>query len=303
METAYTYKDTLAASQKVNWRIEDIIGGEKRLDFTKPFLPETLARTGVISCLNAEERRRLNQIRAHEYLYVFGLVEEFILPFVMNHASHQFHGEDERIRALLQFAGEEAKHIHLFKRFREDFQEGFGTDCAVIGPADGIAASVLAHDPLSVALVILHIEWMTQAHYLDSVKDDQALCSQFKSLLRHHWMEEAQHAKLDTLIVVALAESLNEKEVERAVKGYLEIGMLLDCGLMQQVLFDIKALEESLGRVFTGEEKQEIRSAQEQAVRWTFLGSGMTHPRFLATIEQLKAGARATIEQVAPAFC
>ena len=30
----YSYRATLAAAQKVNWRIEDIIGGDKRLDFS-----------------------------------------------------------------------------------------------------------------------------------------------------------------------------------------------------------------------------------------------------------------------------
>jgi hypothetical protein len=39
----YSYQETLIAAQKVNWRIEDIIGGDKRLDFTKPFMPEPLA--------------------------------------------------------------------------------------------------------------------------------------------------------------------------------------------------------------------------------------------------------------------
>lgn len=46
----------------------------------------------------------------------------------------------------------------------------------------------------------LHLEWMIQLHYVDSVRADEALDPQFCSLLRHHWMEEAQHAKLDTLI-------------------------------------------------------------------------------------------------------
>jgi hypothetical protein len=40
----YSYRATLEASQKVNWRIEDIIGGDRRLDFTKRFMPESLAR-------------------------------------------------------------------------------------------------------------------------------------------------------------------------------------------------------------------------------------------------------------------
>jgi hypothetical protein len=33
MQTNYTYASALAASQRINWRVEDIIGGEKRLDF------------------------------------------------------------------------------------------------------------------------------------------------------------------------------------------------------------------------------------------------------------------------------
>ena len=84
----------------------------------------------------------------------------------------------------------------------------------MIGPAEAIAAEVLRHDPLAVALVILLIEWMTQSHYVDSVKDDADLDPLFKSLLKHHWMEEAQHAKLDTLMVEALAEGRDEAEID-----------------------------------------------------------------------------------------
>ena len=41
---SYTYKGALEAATKINWRVEDLIGGDKQLDFTKPFLPESLAR-------------------------------------------------------------------------------------------------------------------------------------------------------------------------------------------------------------------------------------------------------------------
>ena len=44
MNHGYTYQSTLASSEVMHWRIEDIIGGEKRLDFSKPFMPESLAR-------------------------------------------------------------------------------------------------------------------------------------------------------------------------------------------------------------------------------------------------------------------
>ena len=88
----------------------------------------------------------------------------------------------------------------------------------MIGPPREVAKAVLAHDPLAVALVILHIEWMTQRHYIESVKDDQDLDPLFKSLLKHHWMEEAQHAKLDTLMVEALAEAAARARSKRRSK-------------------------------------------------------------------------------------
>ncbi|MCI0422402.1 MAG: OsmC family protein [Acidobacteria bacterium] len=103
----YSYRAALAASQKVNWRIEDIIGGDKQLDFSKPFMPESLARVEPLDFLSAGEKRTLNQIRGHAYLSIFGLVEEFILPFVLDHARPQLEGDDYRTRAFLQFAAQE----------------------------------------------------------------------------------------------------------------------------------------------------------------------------------------------------
>ena len=118
----YTYQSVWAASEMIHWRIEDIFGGYKRLDFRKPFMPESLARVEPLTFLNSDEKRVLNQIRGNAYLSIFGLVEEFILPFVMDHARSHVSGDDYRVRALLSFAGEEAKHIQLFKRFRQEFE-------------------------------------------------------------------------------------------------------------------------------------------------------------------------------------
>jgi hypothetical protein len=299
----YTYGDALAASQKINWRVEDLIGGDKRLDFAKPFMPESLARTKPLDFLDRDERLALNQIRGHGYLYIFGLVEEFILPFVMDHVRERLNGDDLQTRAFLAFASEEAKHIHLFKRFRQEFDEGFGTACPVIGPPADIARAVLSHHPLAVSLVILHIEWMTQRHYLESVKDDQDLDPQFKSLLKHHWMEEAQHAKLDTLMTEALAETLTDADIADAVSEYFEIGGLIDGGLKQQVLFDLDALTQATGRRFSDRERDAFVAVQHQAQRWTFLGSGMTHGNFLTTLQHLRPAARQQVEQAAPTFC
>lgn len=303
MSQPYTYQSAPATAEGIHWRVEDLIGGGKRLDFTKPFMPESLARVEQLSFLTSEERRVLNQIRGNAYLSIFGLVEEFILPFVLDQARPHLQPDDYRTRALLQFASEEAKHIHLFKRFREEFACGFGTACAVIGPPEEITKAVLTHDPLAVGLVILHIEWMTHRHYIESIREDRQLDAQFKSLLKHHWMEEAQHAKLDTLMVVALAEGRSAPEIERTVEEYLEIGGLIDAGLKQQVSLDLDAFTRTTGRELNAGEKDQFERAQLQANRWTYLGSAMTHEQVLATLERLSPAARTRVEAVAPAFC
>ena len=303
MNHAYSYQSVVSASEVMRWRIDDIIGGDKRLDFSKPFMPESFARLEPLGFLTDEEKLTLNQIRGNTYLCIFGLVEEFILPFVLDHARPQLAGDDYRVRALLQFASEEAKHIQLFKRFRQEFQDGFGTECQVIGPPDAIAKAILAHDPLGVAITTLHIEWMVQKHYVDSIKDDQELDPQFKSLLKHHWMEEVQHAKLDTLMVESLAAGRTEEQIMKAVEEYIEIGGFIDAGLKQQVEFDLDSFERATGRELTDAEKEKFRTVQLQANRWTYLGSGMTHERVLQSLESLTPKARQRIESISSLFC
>ena len=42
MQHSYSYQSALAASERIGWKVDDIIGGDKQLDFTKPFMPESL---------------------------------------------------------------------------------------------------------------------------------------------------------------------------------------------------------------------------------------------------------------------
>jgi hypothetical protein len=156
---------------------------------------------------------------------------------------------------------------------------------------------------LAVALTTLHIEWMVQRHYVDSIKDDQDLDPQFKSLLKHHWLEEVQHAKLDTLMVEALAAGRNEEQIMQAVEEYIEIGGFIDAGLKQQVEFDLEAFTRATGRELNEAEQQQFREVQQQANRWTYLGTGMSHEKVLETLGSLTPKARNRIESIVPAFC
>jgi P-aminobenzoate N-oxygenase AurF len=301
--TTYTYEGVLATAEKVNWKIDDVISDDKRLDFSKTFMPESLAGVRKLDFLSMEEQRTLNQIRGLGYLVMFGLVEEFILPFVLDHARPRLASNDYRTRALLQFAAEEAKHIQLFKRFREQFDAGFGHRCEVIGPPEAVAAKVLSFSPLAVALLTLHIEWFVQQHYVESIRENQELDPQFKSLLKHHWLEEAQHTKLDTLIVEEMAAVTSPNDIRKAVEEYLEIGAFIDSGLEQQAQLDLESFERATKRRLDAEERERFIEAQLKALRWTFLGSGITHPSFLATVGKLGPGLREKLEAVAPAFC
>ena len=296
----FNYQATLATSLRAQWQLDDVLREDQDLDFSRNFMPESLSRTAAVTSLNAFEQRILIQISGHQYLSIFGIVEEAILPFVLDHARPHLLEDDWRVRALINFAGEEAKHIHLFKRYHDAFIRGFPVQPQVIGPSEAIGAEILKHDPLAVALVILMIEWMTQAHYVGSIKDDADLDPLFKSLMKFHWMEEAQHAKLDTLIVEALAEGRTEEQWDKAMDEFFEIGAFLDGGLKQQATFNLDALEEVIGRKV--DDREAIEAQQHQAARWTYVGSGMVHERFKAILESLSPRAAARIAEAAPIF-
>jgi hypothetical protein len=296
----FNYEATLASSLRAQWELDDVLRVDQDLDFSRNLMPESLARTAAIESLNPLEQRVLNHISAHQYLSIFGIVEEFILPFVVDHARPHLLGDDWRVRAILNFAGEEAKHIQLFKRFHAAFVRGFPVECQMIGPSEAIGAEILKHDPLAVGLVILMIEWMSQQHYLGSIRDDGDLDPLFKSLLKNHWMEEAQHAKLDTLIVDALAVGRTEEQIQKSVDEFFEIGAFLDAGLKQQASFNLDALEKAIGRKV--EDREAIEAQQHQAARWTYIGSGMVHERFQDTLNAISRRAAERMAEAAPLF-
>jgi uncharacterized OsmC-like protein len=296
------YGRVLAAAERVDWRIEDVLPEGTRFDFARPFLPEELTGAGALGFLDAGEQLALGHVRAAGYLGIFGIVEEMILPFVVAHTKTAALGDLTPVRALLRFAAEEAKHIELFRRFRATFDRDFGGACGLIGPADAFAQAVLAHPPLAVALAILHIEWMTQRHWLDAVHGDEGLEPAFKRLLRYHWMEEAQHARLDGLLARELAAGLAPAEIEAAVDGYLAIVALLDGALGQQVELDLEGLARRTGRTLGAGEARRFRVAQRASMRRVYLISGMTHPQLVAALEAIAPGAAGRVAAAAAAL-
>jgi hypothetical protein len=296
-----SYTSIVRDAQKARWSLDDVLGSLHGLDFSQPFLPEALVHTGALAFLDAPGRLHANHIRAHSYVRTFALVERFILPFVMLHAAESMHGATDRLLALMQFGEEEAKHIALFERFSEAFELGFGSACEIIGPEQEIAWSVLAEDPLGVALAVLHIEWMTQDHYLRSVRNAEDIDPEFRNLLRFHWIEEAQHARLDTLLIEEAVATRSDAERRAALASYVRIVESLAKVLADQVELDIEAFVR-VGGSLDATQRDEWRDSQAAAYREAFVHAGVVHPRFRAVVEQHFDSDRRVLASLAQRF-
>ena len=82
----------------------------------------------------------------------------------------------------------------------------------------------------------------------------------------------------------------------------MDIGKLLDGGLQAQVHLDIESLEKAIGRPLSEADKVEIMEAQTKAYRWTFLLSGMTHPKFDRSLAELSRRGYARVGELARAI-
>ena len=282
----YSYANLLEGSVRNAWTVDDCYQG-RDFDFSKSFLPDRMAGVRGITCLDDQEKRKLNQIRANSYCHLFAFVEEFIVPLVLASATHDVYGDETRLWSLLRFAEEEVKHQELMRRACAQFESGFGVPCGLVPGREAVAEAVLSTSPLTALLLTNMIEWFTQSHYVEHVRDEQELDPLIRDILRFHWIDESRHARLDSLLVAEVASDLGADERERAIDELLELGGAVDGLLAQQLELDIDALERSIGRVLTDRDRDEIRTAQQRAYRWTFLVSGLEHPKFVGIVEHL----------------
>jgi hypothetical protein len=74
------------------------------------------------------------------------------------------------------------------------------------------------------------------------------------------------------------------QKVRWQVEDYITLVHLLHDALMEQVRLDVKSLERTLRRQFSGTDRQTLVEIQEQAYRWGFLCAGLTHPNFLKVL-------------------
>ena len=282
----YSYSDVLQNSLKVAWTERQVLEG-RDFDYSRRFLPNRLSGVDGIRCLNDREKLKLNQIMGNAYCHLFGYVEEYIIPQALEAAQRDVYGNETRLRALLRFAEDESKHQELFRRSTALFEKGFGVRCGLIPAREEVARMVLSKSRLCGYLLTSMIEWLTQLHYLEHVRDRGELDPLFRDLVKYHWMDEAQHAKIDSLLIDEITREIAAEDREAAVDELLELGGAVDGLLSQQADLDLVSLETAIGRTLSETEKEEIKAHTHRGYRWTFLVSGLEHPNFVRIVEQL----------------
>jgi hypothetical protein len=105
------------------------------------------------------------------------------------------------------------------------------------------------------------------------------------------------------LIVESVASTASEDEIDQAFQEYAAIGEFLDQGIQQQATFNVESFVRATGGQLSKSQRDEMTAAVLRGMRWTYLGTGMTHPNFLETVQSIKPEARQQIEQMAPMFC
>src|SRR6185436_1268126 len=85
-ELTYAYATCVRNSEKIAWRVDEVMSADAQLDFSRPFLPAALTGSGRLDFLTAPERLTLNHINGNAYVNLFAFVEEYIVATAVNHA-------------------------------------------------------------------------------------------------------------------------------------------------------------------------------------------------------------------------
>jgi hypothetical protein len=277
----YSYEECLQTAYRVNWRIGDVMGTQQ-FDRTRRWLPSALSGVDRISALTAEEKTKLTHVEMGAYAHLFGYVEEFIAPRMLSLAQDFQIDNRAAFDALVNFAAEEVKHMNLFREMRSRVDQAIGFPLALIGNERAVARVVLEKNTGAVLLLTSAIEWFTQLHYLSAFKNDEGLDPFTKHIFRHHWLEEAQHAKLDHLETLRAFDAMTPTEKDTAIDDLIGLVAAVDGLLGQQAVLDIQNLERYLGRALSDAQRHDVRRGVLRAKRYAFIESGVTHPNFMA---------------------
>jgi hypothetical protein len=278
------YAKCIEVSKRVRFDIDrDVIRG-RRFDVTKKFLPDGLSKVNEVKFLSAAERRLLSQIQGRTYANMFGLVERFIGPKILEVSREHWLGDQIKFEALVRFTDEELKHQELFRRIERLAGEDMPAGYTFLPQPNEVAAAVLGKSSWAVLALVCHIELFVLQHYHASIDPDAGLSELYKDVFLHHAREESQHAILDELEWRRENANLSSAERDRAVDDLIELVAAVDGLLQMQAGADAEYFLTNRERAFTDEEQAQVRAGVLKAYRWQYIVSGVQDARFQAIL-------------------
>jgi hypothetical protein len=281
------YEAIVAKSEQVAWTVDEVFG-DRRFDASKSIVPESWLRTKHLDFLDADQQRTLNHARAFSYAHLFGNYEEFIPLHLTAIAQRDWHGDRSHLRALVRFSDEEMKHQQLFLRTEAVLEVSCGHPMGrYFGPdkvrVTELTDAILAFPPLPRSLLLLALEWGSQRHYVDSVRDRASDRGDplYVDVLKHHWIEESQHVKTGVLEVAELARALSPPELVEAFDDVGRIHALIDQTFVGQAEEEIDTAEHLMGRGFPEPQRALLREALYASMVAIWSDVALGHPRFV----------------------
>jgi len=295
------YATIVAASEKVAWTVDEVFQ-DRRIDPSKPIVPASWVGTDGLPFLRQQEQLTLNHCRAFSYAHLLGNFEEFIPLHLTDGVPPAWQANRAHLRALLRFGEEELKHQELFRRMEAVLEESCGHPFGRYFDADKVRVTafteaILAHPTLPRFLILLALEWGTQRHYVDSIRDhtEERGAPLYVDVLKAHWLEEAQHAKTDALEVARLAKDKTPDELRVAFADVAALGALVDATFVGQVDEEIDTVQQVTGRTFSDEESATLRETLHRSMSACITGVALSHPSFAKVALELSPEGAATL--------
>jgi len=238
------------------------------------------SQVGRLDFLSADEQRFLSQIQGRTYANIFGLVERFIGPKILEVSREHWLGDQTAFEALVRFTDEELKHQDLFRRIERLAAEQMPPGYSFLPQPNEVASVVLGKSTWAVLALTCHIELFVLSHYRQSIDPDAELSALYKDVFFFHAREEAQHAILDELEWKRENVKISAEERDRAVDDLIGLVAAVDGILQVQAQSDAAYFIAQCGARFTADEVERINAGVLGAYRWQYIVSGVKDTRF-----------------------
>lgn len=277
---AARYAQLVRSSKKAEWQIDRDLLQDRRFDFSRKFLPDSLSLVDRLTFLTAHEARLLSQIQGRTYAYIFGLVERFISAKMLDQGRAHVFDDQLALEALVRFSNDEIKHQELFRRMETMIGSQLPAGYRQVADPNDVARAVLAASTWSVLALTCHIELFVQTHYAKSIAPREELCPLFKDVFKFHWMDESRHVVLDELEWKAEHAKLSPAECDQAVNDLIALVAAVDAILQAQSAADAEYFTGNASRSFSVDQTARIKACVLSAYRWQYIISGVQHPHF-----------------------